>query len=251
MLIKVIKISVVLASCASISSAVLARSHQAKVAPSKELATPEKKTITTPRYVVQDHLMPQGLTAISDEQIRDHWQLYKVTVGQVNNLHEELAWLAAEGKGATLHYTDRRRRFGYEYNGMVLHEYYFGNLKAKQVLNPKSLLAQKIVATFGSHQQWHDDFKQCGLTRGIGWAILYLDPATDNIINTFIADHENGNIAGFMPLLVMDIWEHAYMVDHRAGGKAEYIDAFMQNIDWKKVEDRYMSAKSGKIPSRF
>ena len=202
-------------------------------------------------YKVQESLKPAGLDKISDEQINQHWDLYKGYVRQVNDLSQELVDLRAKGEGATLQYADRRRRFNFEFNGMVLHEYYFGNLK-KDVAEPTNgKLYDALVRDFGSFEAWKNDFSQAGKTRGIGWAILYADAETGHLSNHFIAEHENGNIAGFQPILVLDVWEHAYMVDHGAGGRGAYIAAFMDNIDWDKVTTRFSDVMQGKISKRF
>lgn len=207
--------------------------------------------ITSP-YTVQDALMPRGLEDISDEQIQDHWTLYKGYVTQTNQLNTQLAELTMQGKAASLEYADRRRRYGFEYNGMVLHEYYFGNLKAGVHEPEKSGAFSSIISkSFGSYETWKADFENAGKTRGIGWAILYADTTTGLLTNHFIAEHQNGNVAGFAPILVLDVWEHAYMVDHRSGGRGTYIAAFMKNIDWQKVEMRYSDVMAGRISKRF
>jgi superoxide dismutase, Fe-Mn family len=202
-------------------------------------------------YLVQEQLKPSGLRGISDEQIEDHWKLYKGYVAQVNNLREELVQLRIEGKIESLAYADRRRRFGFEYNGMVLHEFYFGNLSSKKTKLESKELQQILEDTWGSYDLWVSDFASAGKTRGIGWAILCLDPTTNQFVNIFVAEHQDGNIAGFMPILVMDVWEHAYMVDHEAGGRGDYIKAFMQNINWEVVEKRFADAMTGKVTKRF
>ena len=187
-------------------------------------------------YCVKEHLKPSGLVGISDEQINDHWKLYQGYVKQVNSLNQELKTLEV----GSLVYADRRRRYGFEYNGMVLHEYYFENLTLqKKELADDSALKKAIIATWGSFDRWKVDFIAAGKTRGIGWAILYCDPTTKRLTNHFIAEHQNGNIAGYKPLLVMDVWEHAYMVDHSASGRGAYIDAFLQNINWEVVQKRF------------
>lgn len=203
------------------------------------------------KYDIQDKLMPKGLIGISDEQISDHWNLYKGYVNQSNKLNEELIQLAQEGKSGTLLYADRRRSYGFEYNGMVLHEYYFGNLKAGDRELSGGDFKKLIEKTWGNFDSWKENFEAAGKMRGIGWAILYADTTTGALTNHFIAEHQIGHIAGFSPVLVLDVWEHAYMVDHKAGGRADYIAAFMQNIDWEKVEHRFDQARSGKIASRF
>lgn len=203
------------------------------------------------KYDVQDKLMPTGLVGISDEQVTDHWSLYKGYVNQSNKLNEELVQLAQDGKANTLQYADRRRSYGFEYNGMVLHEYYFGNLKAGDRELASGDLKHAIEKTWGNFGSWKENFEAAGKMRGIGWAILYADTTTGALTNHFIAEHQIGHIAGFSPILVLDVWEHAYMVDHKAGGRADYIAAFMQNIHWEKIEERFDQTRSGKIATRF
>lgn len=202
-------------------------------------------------YTVREELKPVALAGISDDQINDHWGLYKGYVTQANALRKELAEMRANGQGGGLTYADRRRRLGFEYAGMVLHEYYFANLKAGVARAEDAGFARAVVEQYGAFESWLLDFANTGKTRGIGWAICYLDTATGQINNHFIQLHEDGNIPGFVPLLVMDVFEHAYMVDHRAGGRATYIEAFLKNIHWELVEQRYQEAQQGKLPARF
>lgn len=193
------------------------------------------------QYKVKEHLKPKSLYGISEKQIDEHWKLYKGYVEQVNKLNNELNKLRHEGKGSTLDYSDRRRRYGFEYNGMVLHEYYFENLKKSKKNKPSVELISSIKKSFGSYENWLNDFKQAGKTRGIGWAILCADPVnSDNLINIFVQDHENGNIASYKLILVMDVWEHAYMVDWGATERPNYIDAFIDNVNWEIVNRRFI-----------
>ncbi len=198
-------------------------------------------------YEVQEQLIPKDLLDISNTQIQDHWNLYKGYVTQVNNLNEELKKLDL----TSLLYADRRRRLGFEYNGMILHEYYFGNLKAGENEPQNSAFYKAVQKSFGSYETWKTNFEQAGKTRGIGWAIVYCDPMTGQLTNNFIQEHENGNITGFQPILVMDVWEHAYMIDHNASGRGKYIAAFMKNINWDKVEERFSDTTSSKIHKRW
>ena len=203
-------------------------------------------------YEAKAALKPAGLAGISENQIAQHWKLYEGYVAQTNALRDELASLRKEGKGGTPIYADRRRRFGFEYNGMVLHEYYFGNLKAG-VAEPSdsSPLKKALAEQFGSFDAFKEDFTKTGASRSIGWAILYYDPATGTFNNHFVQLHEEGNVAGFVPVLVMDVWEHAYMVDYGAGGRPDYLKAFFGNVNWPAVEKRFAEAQEGKIPGRF
>lgn len=205
-------------------------------------------------YQVVQSIKPQGLEGISGAQIDDHWKLYEAYVTQVNSLSAELAKMRADGVADTPLYADRRRRYGFELNGMVLHEYYFSTLTAdeEKTKEPEkdSPIYKAIERDFGSFENWKKDFQSAGKTRGIGWAILYADTQNHELSNHFIAEHEDGHIAGWTPVLVMDVWEHAYMIDYKAGGRAKYIAAFTNNIDWRKTEARYNDVLAGKTPSR-
>jgi Fe-Mn family superoxide dismutase len=211
----------------------------------------ETAQLKTYIYQSREELKPHNLLDISAEQIDDHWNLYKGYVKQVNVLNEELSALREAGEGGSLAYADRRRRYGFEYNGMVLHEYYFGNLKNNQNELGSGDLLDALSKTFGCYNSWKKDFEAAAKSRAIGWAILYADTTTGQLTNHFIAEHGNGNVAGFAPVLVLDVWEHAYMVDHLASGRGDYIAAFMKNIDWTTAEERYEAIRMGKTTPRF
>jgi Fe-Mn family superoxide dismutase len=187
-----------------------------------------------------DHL--KGLDGISDKQVEEHLALYAGYVKQVNTLNEELATLRGDGKasGKNPEFAELTRRLGFEYGGMVLHEYYFSNLRSAADPEPKSGsgLAAALNESFGSVEQWKTDFQAIGEMRGIGWVVLFEDPVTDRLSNHWITLHQEGIPAGFKPLLVMDVWEHAFMRDYKATEKAKYVAAFFRNIDWPAVERR-------------
>ena len=187
-----------------------------------------------------DHQM--GLDGISDAQVKEHLELYQGYVKQVNTLGEKLTELLAKGKpqGTDPYFAELTRHLGFEYNGMILHEYYFSNLKRGGEPSPgkTSGLAQAIGQSFGSVETWKGDFEAIGGMRGIGWAILFQDPATGHLTNQWVTLHQDGVPAGFKPLLVMDVWEHAFMRDYKATEKAKYIEAFFRNVDWQAVERR-------------
>lgn len=180
------------------------------------------------------------LKDISAEQLEQHYALYKGYVVNTNKLNEQLDALRAADKVGTPEYAELRRRFGFEYDGMRLHEYYFGNLTSDgpTTLPTTGKLAELLVETFGSLDAFEKDFKATGAMRGIGWAILYQDPFTGRLQNFWISDHELGHPAGFTPILVMDVWEHAYTVDFKPTERPKYMDAFWKNVDWSVVEFR-------------
>ena len=199
-----------------------------------------RKAIKAYKEQAFDHL--HGLDGISDDQIAEHLKLYSGYVKQVNKLNEDLAAKLVAGKasGTDPEFAELTRRLGFEYNGMILHEYYFSNLRPAGQPSPPSGsgLAQALAEAFGSLDAWKTDFQAMGDMRGIGWVILFQDPATDRLTNHWITLHQDGVPAGFKPLLVMDVWEHAFMRDYKATEKAKYVEAFFRNIDWQAVERR-------------
>ena len=190
-------------------------------------------------YKVQEQLKPRSLTGISNGQIEQHWQLYEAYVRNTNELLEELA----AGEPGTRHWAELKRRLGFEFNGMALHEYYFGNLAAGRPLRQKSALAETLAAGWGDFRSWREDFGKTAAMRGIGWVILYHDPSAGRLFNWWVSDHEVNHPAGLTPILVLDVFEHAWMVDYAAGEKGKYVDAFLENIGWETVERRFKDSR--------
>ncbi|MGH7393621.1 MAG: superoxide dismutase [Candidatus Rokuibacteriota bacterium] len=193
-------------------------------------------------YKTQSFHQLKRLEGISDDQVAEHLKLYAGYVEQVNALNADLAELRGQGKasGKNPEFAELTRRLGFEYNGMILHEYYFENLRPAADPAPAkgSALAQALGGAFGSFETWAEDFQAVGGMRGIGWVILFQDPMTDALTNHWISMHQEGIPAGFKPLLVLDVWEHAFMRDYKATEKARYVAAFFRNIDWALVERR-------------
>jgi len=190
-------------------------------------------------YKVQEHLKPKSLTGISDGQIEQHWQLYEAYVKNTNELLDEIR----EAEAGSRHWAELKRRLGFEYNGMALHEYYFGNLAAGRPLKQKSLLADALATGWGDFRAWREEFAKTAAIRGIGWVILYHDPGAGRLFNWWVSDHEINHPAGLTPVLVLDVFEHAWMVDYGAGEKSKYVDAFLENIGWEAVERRFKESR--------
>jgi superoxide dismutase, Fe-Mn family len=184
-----------------------------------------------------------GLTGISDETLEMHFKLYEGYVKETNKLTEKISEFLADGKvdqDEMPAYSELTRRLGFEYNGMVLHEYYFGNMKRGGAGDPDKTAAFYRAAeeSFGSYRIWKTDFVGVGKMRGVGWAICYQNPANGRLSNHWITLHETGNVAGFTPVLVMDVWEHAFLLDYKPAERPKYIEAFFSNIDWNVCEQR-------------
>jgi Fe-Mn family superoxide dismutase len=184
-----------------------------------------------------------GLKGISDQTLEMHFKLYEGYVKETNNLTERITEFIKDGnvdQEEMPAYSELTRRLGFEYNGMVLHEYYFDNLQSGGTGDPvkTSQFVKAAEATFGSYDIWKTDFVGIGKMRGVGWAICNQNPANGRISNHWITLHETGNVAGFNPILVMDVWEHAFLLDYKPAERPKYIEAFFSNINWNSVEDR-------------
>ena len=185
-----------------------------------------------------------GLNGISDKTLEMHFGLYNGYVTQTNKLTEQLEEMAKNGHAAGTNpaFAEITRRLGFEYNGMILHEYYFGNMKAQASAQPGGDLKRALEDSFGSVETFFVDFKAIGSMRGVGWAILFQDPVTGKLSNHWISLHQDGNPAGFKPLLIMDVWEHAFLLDYKPADKSKYMDAFVSNVDWDAVDQRFKAA---------
>jgi Fe-Mn family superoxide dismutase len=178
-----------------------------------------------------------GMEGFSDTLLKNHFTLYQGYVTNTNKLLETLSQMLKEGKVSTPEFAELKRRFGWEFNGMRLHEYYFENLGGKEGLEKTGKLFKKIYEEFGSYEAWEKEFRGVGAMRGIGWAILYEDPLTGRLINFWINEHDVGHPAGCNPILILDVFEHAFMIEYGLK-RADYIEAFFKNIHWKAVEGR-------------
>jgi len=188
-------------------------------------------------YMAVDYSGLIGMEGFSETLLNNHLTLYQGYVTNCNKLIDLLAAMLKEGKVGTPEYAELKRRMGFEFNGMRLHEYYFGNLGGKQALDRSGRLAKRLVEDFGSYEDWERDFKGTGMMRGIGWVILYQDNVTGKLFNQWVNEHETGHFAGCIPILVMDVFEHAFMTDYGLK-RASYIEAFFKNINWNVVEGR-------------
>ena|SRR3989338_6941035 len=194
-------------------------------------------------YEAKDFSKILGTKGFSDQLLKNHFTLYQGYVTNTNKLTETLANMLKEGKTSTPEFAELKRRFGWEFNGMRLHELYFENInKTKKELNESSPLMKTMIESFGSGENCHKDFVASGSMRGIGWVIMYYDKVSKKLFNIWINEHDLGHLSSCIPLLVMDVFEHAYMLDYQLK-KADYINSFIEAIDWEIVEKRFKEAQ--------
>jgi Fe-Mn family superoxide dismutase len=188
-------------------------------------------------YTTKDYKSLIGMKGFSDTLLNNHFTLYQGYVTNTNKVLDTLAAMLKDGKVGTPEYAELKRRLGWEFNGMRLHELYFENLGGKAPLNKSGKLGKKLAEEFGSYENWEKDFRGTGTMRGIGWTILYQDNLTGKLMNQWINEHDTGHPAGCTPILVLDVFEHAFMIDYGLK-RADYIEAFFNNINWGVAEAR-------------
>ncbi len=188
-------------------------------------------------YTAKDYSKLIGMEGLSADLLKNHFTLYQGYVTNTNKLLEVFPQMLKEDKVSTPEFAELRRRFGWEFNGMRLHEYYFENLGGNGSVNKDGRLARKVAEDFGSYEAWEKEFRAVGAMRGIGWAVLYQDIANGKLINFWINEHDTGHPAGCTPILIMDVFEHAFMLDYGTK-RAGYIDAFFKNLNWSAAESR-------------
>ena len=175
--------------------------------------------------------------------MKNHFTLYQGYVTNVNKTMDTLKELREADKASSSEFAEIKRRFGWEYNGMVLHELYFENIaKGKSIFDEEnSELGKQMAQDFGKSENCGKEFSAVGAMRGIGWVITAFDPHAKKLFNVWINEHDVGHLTGTIPLVVMDVFEHAYLTDYGLK-RADYINAFMNSIDWGVVNKRFEAA---------
>ena len=191
-------------------------------------------------YTPQLFSLPE-LTGLSQKQITAHLGLYEGYVKHVNILRAQIQDLTeTDAEKYAYAIMEVRRRLGFEFNGMRMHEYYFLQFEGgAQPLDTESPLAQAVTEKYGSVDAFITHFTQVGMMRGIGWSVLYADPLHNTLHTAWVADHELGQLGGLPIILAMDMWEHAFMVDYLPAEKKQYIEAFLANVHWALPERRF------------
>jgi Fe-Mn family superoxide dismutase len=187
-------------------------------------------------YAPKDYSGLVGMEGFSETLLKNHFTLYQGYVKNTNAVLARLEVLLKEDKTGTPEFAELKRRLGWEFNGMRLHEYYFENLGGGKTVE-KGALEKRLARDFGSFEAWKKDFTSVGKMRGIGWAALYEDRSNGRLIDFWINEHDVSHPAGCKLVLIMDVFEHAFMTDY-GPGKADYIEAFMKNIKWEAAEER-------------
>lgn len=185
-----------------------------------------------------------ALKGISDKTVQDHLKLYEGYVKNTNLILQKIEELSKDSEKNAYELAEVQRRFGFEYDGMRNHEIYFDALSngAKEISKDGELF-KSIESVWGSFDAWLARFKAIAMSRGVGWAILYLDKKENFLMNAYVEDHQMGQLTGCTPILCLDMWEHAYIADYAPGGKKDYVEDFFVNLNWGAAEKNLKEAQ--------
>lgn len=195
------------------------------------------------QYTARTFDLPE-LKGLSKKQIDVHLGLYQGYVKNVNLLMATIAqYQGTDDEGGKYAIAEMRRRLGFEFDGMRMHEYYFEQFEGgASSVDTEGAFVKAVTEKYGGWDQYLVHVKEVSGTRGIGWTITYADPVANTLHTAFVEDHQLGQLAGLPILLAVDLWEHAFMVDYVPAEKKTYVEAFLDNVNWTTVESRASAA---------
>jgi len=184
------------------------------------------------------------LQGISAKNIEEHLKLYAGYVKSINGIFEKVGELMQDPEKNVYLVGELMRRVGFEFNGMRNHEYYFASLEGgSKELASDSKLKKEMEKQAGSVEAWLGGFKSLAMTRGIGWAMIYWDKKSKQLMPAWIDEQQLGQLNGLSYVLGIDMWEHAYVYDYPTSEKKKYVEAFFQNLNWEVIEENFKNAQ--------
>lgn len=178
------------------------------------------------------------LDGISHESIDLHLGLYEGYVKHVNLIRDKITAFQNDPENNAYAIAEMQRRLGFEFGGMRNHEYYFRQFEGGAKPLPDGAFKDALTSQWGSVDAWYDRFTSLAKTRGVGWAMLYHDRQTNQLVQTWVDEQHLGQLADLDIVLALDMWEHSYMRDYLPAEKGRYIDAFFKNLNWEVVAER-------------
>lgn len=194
-------------------------------------------------YQPQPFTLPETLP-FSQKTLENHLKLYEGYVKNANGILEKIDALSGDPTANSVLLGELHRRFSFEFDGMRNHEYYFRALEGGPApLEPSSPLHEALTQTWGDFETFLARFKTLAATRGIGWAMLYYDPAADRLLLAWVDEQHLGHLTGLVPIIALDMWEHAYLMDRPSSEKGTYASEYLSALNWKQANDWYVHAR--------
>lgn len=182
-------------------------------------------------YTAKTFQIP-NLEGISARTIEEHMKLYQGYVKHANLIQEKISEMKQDSEKNAYPLAEVQRRLGFEYGGMKNHEAYFAQFEGGTAALSDGALKSKLEASWGSVDAFLAQFKATAMTRGIGWAMLYQDVDTNELVISWVDEQHIGQLATARIILALDMWEHSYMLDVPPSEKKSYVEAFFKNLNW-------------------
>ena len=188
-------------------------------------------------YEAKQFNIPE-LVGISQETVDLHLGLYQGYVKHVNLINDKIKAFSNDMENNAYAIAEMQRRLGFEFGGMRNHEYYFTQFEGGVESLKDGKLKEMIETQWDSVENWYKEFTNIAMTRGVGWAMLYIDRNTDQLVQTWVDEQHLGQLADLDIILALDMWEHSYMRDYLPSAKKDYVTAFFNNLNWDVVASR-------------
>ncbi|HTH93541.1 MAG TPA: Fe-Mn family superoxide dismutase [Candidatus Paceibacterota bacterium] len=188
-------------------------------------------------YTEQQFSIP-ALNGISEKTIEEHKKLYAGYVKHANLITDHIKELSADAEKNVYEINELQRRFAFEWGGMRNHEVYFALLEGGANTDAPALKAQ-IEKQWGSFDGWLARFQAIAMTRGIGWAMLYYDTKSGELVNGWVDEQHLGQLTGCVPIVALDMWEHSFVADYQPSGKKQYVTDFLAQMNWSVAEKNF------------
>ena len=190
-------------------------------------------------YKEKKFTIPQ-LDNISEKSVEEHLGLYAGYVKNFNAITDLAGELMQDSTKNAHAISELMRRRSFEWGGMRLHELYFAQFEGGSVpMTTGEALGDAVVAQYQNPGYLMMELRQVAMMRGPGWAMLYFDTEAKQFLVGFSEQQHQGHFVSLPVILALDVWEHAYLLDHGVSGKAKYVDAFFKNINWSVIEKRF------------
>ena len=193
------------------------------------------------QYEVKTFSIPK-VDGISEKAMEIHLGLYAGYVKNLNAHYATLRSLCEKGPGDPTVLSAVTRRIGFELAGVLNHECFFSALEnGPSACTEGSPLHAQVIKQFGSFDGFVNGVKKTAeVMRGIGWVLVVHDKEKETLHIVWVSDHELGNV-NLPVVLAVDMWEHAYLLDYVPAEKGSYVDAYLQAVNWKTVEDTFVA----------
>lgn len=216
----------------------------------KHTKTLKKKTNLVKYNAVDYSYLLGQVKGIDNKLMKIHFKLYEELVGATNGSLNYLHNCSLNGVKNMIEYSGIQKELGFFYNGMRLHELYFGVMCGEDMNKIDDKLLKDIVTNFGSYEKWKQNFIKTAHIPGIGFVVLCRDKTTGMLINNWISNFEIGELIGTDILLVMDLWEHAYIAEFDLD-VTKYSETYLKNVNWSVVSKMYNDSVNNVSVSLF